>query len=84
MKHRFTTDLMDILDAHSSTWGKQWKAGEPEDSHAAVTAVRKLLASIASAGNGAVRKIYTPEAMRMAAKRFKKKDLHRSRRLDIH
>ena len=29
VKRRYTTDPMDILEAHSNTWGKQWKAGDP-------------------------------------------------------
>ena len=64
---------MEILEAHSDTWGKQWKAGDPHEFQAAAAAVRKLLAQIAEAGKDAAKQVFTPEMIRSAAKRFKKK-----------
>jgi hypothetical protein len=53
LSHRYTNDPMYILEAHAETWGKQWKAGDPEEFQAAAAAVRKLLAQIAAAGQEA-------------------------------
>ena len=73
LTQRFTTDPMDILEAHSGSWNKKWKAGDPEDFHAAAAAVRKRFAQIAEVGTTAAKKIYPPEVIRSAAKRFKRK-----------
>ena len=73
LEQRFTTNPMDILEAHSQTWGKKWKAGSQENFQAAAAAVRGLLAKIAEASTKSPKKIFTPEAIRNAAKRFKKK-----------
>lgn len=70
---RYTTDPMDILQAHTNTWGKQWKAGIVEDFEAAVAAVRNLLRQIANTNNGTTKKTFTPEQIRRAATKFKKK-----------
>ena len=64
---------MDILQAHSNTWGKQWKAGIAVDFEAAAAAVRALLKQVANAYNGTTKKTYTPEQIRRAATKFKRK-----------
>ena len=64
---------MDLLQAHSSTWGKQWKAGDPEEFQAAAAAVRKLLKQITDEGSQAEKQQYKPDEIRRAARRFKTK-----------
>ena len=63
---------MDILEAHSNTWGRQWKAGDPLEFQATAAAVRELLKKIAEAGNGSAKTIYLPGQIREVARRFKK------------
>ena len=64
---------MDILQAHNTTWGKQWKASVFPDFDAAAAAVRELLKQVANTYNGTARKTYTPEQIRRAVKKFKRK-----------
>ena len=70
---RYTTDPMDILQAHTNTWGKQWNAGIKEDFEAAAAAVRNLLRQIANTLNGPAKKTFTPDQIRRAATKFKGK-----------
>lgn len=70
---RYTTDPMDILQAHTNTWGKQWKAGVVVEFEAAAAAVRHLRKQITNTNNGTTKKIFSPEQIRRAAKKFKRK-----------
>ena len=64
---------MDIIQAHSDTWGKQRKAGNVQASRKAAEAVKRLLKQIADMSESTQRKLFTPEQIRMAAKGFNRK-----------
>ena len=70
---RFTTEPMEILQAHTDIWSKEWKAGQVESVRRAAESVSQLLKQVAIASNVTHRKTFTAEQIRKAAKQFKRK-----------